>query len=105
MSIKIIQRILVCNIFLYISIFNFSILFASTINFNNLYVEMKAIVLEIYNKKLKKRSERKKLIFEHGLLDYRKNVMLFLLFKLFKVFYANLLMDFCSNFIYFIFFL
>ncbi|CAI2172925.1 164_t:CDS:10 [Funneliformis geosporum] len=35
--------------------------------------EMKTIVLEIYNKKLKKRAERKKLIFEHGLLDYRKN--------------------------------
>ncbi|GBC03752.1 hypothetical protein RclHR1_00530027 [Rhizophagus clarus] len=35
--------------------------------------EMKAIVLEIYNKKLKKRAERKKLIFEHNLLDYRNN--------------------------------
>lgn len=61
---------------------------------------MKAIVLEIYNKKLKKRSERKKLIFEHGLLDYRKNVMLLNSSK----FYANLLMDFCSKFICFILF-
>lgn len=42
---------------------------------------MKAIVLEIYNKKLKKRAERKKLIFEHNLLDYRNNVMLFKLCK------------------------
>ncbi|CAG8578619.1 11984_t:CDS:2, partial [Racocetra fulgida] len=36
--------------------------------------EMKTYVLEIYNKKLNKRAERKRLIFEHGLLEFRKNV-------------------------------
>ncbi|CAG8817702.1 13599_t:CDS:10, partial [Gigaspora margarita] len=36
-------------------------------------IEMKTYVLEIYNKKLNKRFERKNLIFEHGLLDFRKN--------------------------------
>ncbi|CAG8457275.1 24783_t:CDS:10, partial [Cetraspora pellucida] len=35
--------------------------------------EMKTYVLEIYNKKLNKRAERKRLIFEHGLLEFRKN--------------------------------
>ncbi|CAG8514186.1 400_t:CDS:10, partial [Acaulospora colombiana] len=34
---------------------------------------MKSYVLEIYNKKLHKRAERKKIIFEHNLIDYKKN--------------------------------
>ncbi|CAG8452641.1 452_t:CDS:10 [Acaulospora morrowiae] len=34
---------------------------------------MKTYVLEIYNKKLHKRAERKKIIFEHNLIDYKKN--------------------------------
>ena len=57
---------------------------------------MKAIVLEIYNKKLKKRSERKKLIFEHGLLDYRKNVMSLLDTAFF-------MLVFCSKFTFYFF--
>ncbi|CAG8583709.1 4768_t:CDS:2, partial [Diversispora eburnea] len=34
---------------------------------------MKKYVLEIYNKKLNKRAERKKVIFGHNLIDYKKN--------------------------------
>ncbi|KTW26199.1 hypothetical protein T552_03091 [Pneumocystis carinii B80] len=37
-------------------------------------IELKLTILDIYNSKLDKRAERKKVIFEHGLLDYRKNL-------------------------------
>lgn len=36
-------------------------------------VELKCTVMEIYNHKLTQRAQRKKVMFEHGLLDYRKN--------------------------------
>jgi transcriptional adapter 2-alpha len=36
-------------------------------------VELKCTVMDIYNHKLTQRSQRKKVMFEHGLLDYRKN--------------------------------
>ncbi|KAK9766378.1 Transcriptional adapter ada2, partial [Basidiobolus ranarum] len=36
--------------------------------------ELKLTVFEIYNSKLDKRTERKKFIFQRGLLDYRKNL-------------------------------
>lgn len=37
-------------------------------------VELKKNVMDIYNSRLTARTERKKIIFEHNLLDYRKNV-------------------------------
>ncbi|RUS24695.1 hypothetical protein BC938DRAFT_473218 [Jimgerdemannia flammicorona] len=37
-------------------------------------VELKLMVLDIYNSKLDKRAERRKLIFERGLLEYKKNL-------------------------------
>ena len=36
-------------------------------------VEMKMAIMDIYSSKLTARAQRKKSIFEHGLLDYRKN--------------------------------
>ncbi|KAL1976825.1 hypothetical protein VTN31DRAFT_3107 [Thermomyces dupontii] len=36
-------------------------------------MELKMTVAEIYNSKLTQRTERKKILFEHNLLDYRKN--------------------------------
>ena len=36
-------------------------------------MELKMVVMDIYNSRLTARAERKKIIFEHGLLDYRKN--------------------------------
>lgn len=36
-------------------------------------VELKLTVMDIYNHKLTQRSQRKKVMFEHGLLEYRKN--------------------------------
>ncbi|KAA8901797.1 hypothetical protein FN846DRAFT_780951 [Sphaerosporella brunnea] len=36
-------------------------------------VELKCTVMDIYNHKLTQRAQRKKVMFEHGLLDYRKN--------------------------------
>ena len=36
-------------------------------------VELKCTVMEIYNHKLTQRAQRKKVMFEHGLLEYRKN--------------------------------
>ena len=36
-------------------------------------VELKLVVMEIYNHRLTGRAERKKIIFEHNLLEYRKN--------------------------------
>lgn len=36
-------------------------------------VELKLTVMEIYNARLTQRAERKKVIFEHNLLDYREN--------------------------------
>lgn len=39
-------------------------------------VELKLTVMDIYNTKLTQRVERKKVIFEHNLLDYRKNAAL-----------------------------
>ncbi|KAG4304367.1 hypothetical protein PORY_002077, partial [Pneumocystis oryctolagi] len=38
-------------------------------------IELKLTVLDIYNSKLNKRAERKRVIFEHGLLDYRKKLI------------------------------
>lgn len=35
-------------------------------------VELKLAVLDIYNNNLTKRAEKKRVIFEHGFLDYRK---------------------------------
>ena len=35
--------------------------------------ELKFVVMDIYNSRLTARAERKKIIFEHNLLDYRKN--------------------------------
>ena len=37
-------------------------------------MELKLTVMEIYNARLTQRSERKRTIFEHGLLDYRENI-------------------------------
>lgn len=36
-------------------------------------MELKLVVMDIYNSKLTARADRKKIIFEHTLLDYRKN--------------------------------
>lgn len=36
-------------------------------------VELKCTVMDIYNHKLTQRAQRKKVMFEHGLLNYRKN--------------------------------
>jgi len=36
-------------------------------------VELKCAVMDIYNHKLTQRAQRKKVMFEHGLLEYRKN--------------------------------
>lgn len=36
-------------------------------------MELKLVVMDIYNSKLTARADRKKIIFEHALLDYRKN--------------------------------
>lgn len=36
-------------------------------------MELKMVVMDIYNSRLTSRADRKKVIFEHGLLDYRKN--------------------------------
>ena len=36
-------------------------------------VELKLTVMDIYNAKLTQRAQRKKVMFEHGLLEYRKN--------------------------------
>lgn len=36
-------------------------------------MELKMVVMEIYNSRLTARADRKKVIFEHGLLEYRKN--------------------------------
>ncbi|MCJ1485477.1 Transcriptional adapter ada2 [Schaereria dolodes] len=36
-------------------------------------MELKMVVMDIYNARLTSRAERKKVIFEHGLLEYRKN--------------------------------
>ena len=36
-------------------------------------VELKCTVMDIYNHKLTQRAQRKKVMFEHGLLEYRKN--------------------------------
>ena len=38
-----------------------------------LEVELKLVVMDIYNSRLTARAERKKIIFEHNLLEYRKN--------------------------------
>ncbi|KAG9295990.1 hypothetical protein G9A89_011842 [Geosiphon pyriformis] len=35
-------------------------------------IELKLATLNVYNKKLQRRKEKKRLIFEHGLLDYKK---------------------------------
>ncbi|KAI5816993.1 hypothetical protein BZA77DRAFT_46825 [Pyronema omphalodes] len=37
-------------------------------------VELKCTVMDIYNHKLTQRAQRKKVMFEHGLLEYRKNM-------------------------------
>ncbi|KAH7314323.1 hypothetical protein BKA65DRAFT_466933 [Rhexocercosporidium sp. MPI-PUGE-AT-0058] len=39
-------------------------------------MELKITVMDIYNSRLTQRSERKKVIFEHNLLEYRKNAAL-----------------------------
>jgi transcriptional adapter 2-alpha len=39
-------------------------------------MELKMTVMDIYNTRLTQRAERKKVIFEHGLLEYRKNAAL-----------------------------
>jgi transcriptional adapter 2-alpha len=39
-------------------------------------MELKMTVMNIYNARLTQRAERKKVIFEHGLLEYRKNAAL-----------------------------
>lgn len=36
-------------------------------------MELKMVVMDIYNSRLTARADRKKVIFEHGLLDYKKN--------------------------------
>lgn len=36
-------------------------------------MELKMVVMDIYNSRLTARADRKKVIFEHGLLEYRKN--------------------------------
>lgn len=38
--------------------------------------ELKMVIMDIYNSKLTARAQRKKLIFEHNLLEYRKNAAL-----------------------------
>lgn len=37
-------------------------------------MELKMTVMEIYNSRLTQRTERKKILFEHNLLEYRKNI-------------------------------
>jgi transcriptional adapter 2-alpha len=37
-------------------------------------MELKITVMDIYNARLTQRAERKKVLFEHNLLDYKKNV-------------------------------
>lgn len=39
-------------------------------------MELKMVVMDIYNSRLTSRADRKKVIFEHGLLEYRKNTAL-----------------------------
>ena len=39
-------------------------------------MELKLVVMDIYNSRLTARAERKKVIFEHNLLEYRKNMAL-----------------------------
>lgn len=39
-------------------------------------MELKLVVMDIYNSRLTARADRKKVIFEHNLLDYRKNAAL-----------------------------
>ena len=39
-------------------------------------MELKMVVMDIYNSRLTARAERKKVIFEHNLLEYRKNMLL-----------------------------
>ena len=39
-------------------------------------MELKMVVMDIYNSRLTARADRKKVIFEHGLLDYKKNTNL-----------------------------
>ncbi|CAG8981664.1 hypothetical protein HYALB_00013622 [Hymenoscyphus albidus] len=39
-------------------------------------MELKMTVMDVYNSRLTQRAERKKVIFEHGLLEYRKNAAL-----------------------------
>ncbi|TAQ83427.1 hypothetical protein B7494_g8247 [Chlorociboria aeruginascens] len=39
-------------------------------------MELKMTVMDIYNSRLTQRADRKKVIFEHGLLEYRKNAAL-----------------------------
>lgn len=39
-------------------------------------MELKMTVMDIYNSRLTQRAERKKVIFEHNLLEYRKNALL-----------------------------
>ena len=39
-------------------------------------MELKMVVMDIYNSRLTSRAERKKVIFEHNLLEYRKNAAL-----------------------------
>lgn len=36
-------------------------------------MELKMVVMDIYNSRLTSRADRKKVVFEHGLLEYRKN--------------------------------
>ncbi|BCR88012.1 chromatin-binding transcription regulator ADA2 [Aspergillus chevalieri] len=43
---------------------------------NDAEMELKMTVVDIYNSRLTARTERKKILFEHNLLDYRKNTAL-----------------------------
>ncbi|KAI9934685.1 hypothetical protein ASPWEDRAFT_116578 [Aspergillus wentii DTO 134E9] len=43
---------------------------------NDAEMELKMTVVDIYNARLTARTERKKILFEHGLLEYRKNTAL-----------------------------
>lgn len=43
---------------------------------NETEIELKLTVLDIYNSRLTTRAERKRVMIQHGLLDYRKNVAL-----------------------------
>lgn len=43
---------------------------------NETEIELKLTVLDIYNSRLTSRAERKRVMIQHGLLDYRKNVAL-----------------------------